>query len=170
MVHPAALIVANFFASFFLFLGTSSDENERVLFLRNLMGKTFVARNANDIPSPAKSGANDTSFSDIKTARYNPDSLHRLLKNICGLYQYDYWTYEWCHRYINNLIILIESSFPIIKRVRMSQFHLEPTEAGFVKAPNWSLGNYSRTIVVRENGDFLNESAPIYKVHIHLNI
>lgn len=55
-------------------------------------------------------------------------------------------------------------------RSRMNQFHMEPNEGGFVKSPNWSLGKYSRTIVVRRNGDFLNDSAPIMKVNqIHSN-
>ena len=45
---------------------------------------------------------------------------------------------------------------------------MEPTEGGFVKSPNWSLGNYSRSIVVRKNGDFLNDSAPIIKVSFYL--
>eukprot|EP01036_Dinobryon_divergens_P032936 gene32936-42623_t len=120
----------------------STNESERVLFVKNLMGKTFVARNAVD-----HTGVNESlMLEDIRSARYNADSLNRLLTNLCGLFQFEYWTYEWCHR------------------VKMSQFHMEPTESGFAKVPNWSLGNYSRSIVVRQNGDFLNDSAPIIKV------
>ena len=61
----------------------------------------------------------------------------------------------------------------LICRVRMGQFHFEPTENGFSKSPDWSLGNYSRTVVIRHNGDYLNDSAPIIKVsytHIHTYI
>ena len=34
----------------------SADESERVLFVKNLMGKTFVARNAVDVNATKKSG------------------------------------------------------------------------------------------------------------------
>ena len=53
-----------------------------------------------------------------------------------------------------------------MNRRMVSQFHVEQQENKFVKQPDWSLGKYSRTIVVREKGDFLNESAPIVKVSI----
>lgn len=46
----------------------------------------------------------------------------------------------------------------------ISQFHVEQHENKFVKQPDWSLGKYSRSIVVREKGDFPSDSAPIAKV------
>mmetsp|Transcript_29614 Transcript_29614/g.40696 ORF Transcript_29614/g.40696 Transcript_29614/m.40696 type:complete len:583 (-) Transcript_29614:57-1805(-) len=128
----------------------SLNISEKVLYIKNVVGKQFVARNAKDVNTEILSTSkrpNETAFfNDIKAANTNPESLHRLLSFTCGLFQHEYWTYEWCHR------------------SRMSQFHMEPTDGGFVKAPNWSLGNYSRSIIVRKNGDFLNESAPIVKV------
>lgn len=49
-------------------------------------------------------------------------------------------------------------------RREFSQFHLEQEPKRIVKAPDWSLGKYARTIVVRGRGEVGNPDVPIVKV------
>lgn len=82
--------------------GTLQDE-DKVLFVSNVMGKSFVVRNANDVYTEKSKTNNlkeEAMLSDIRMAKYKPDSLSRMLSSLCALFQQEYWTYEWCHRSI----------------------------------------------------------------------
>ena len=46
----------------------------------------------------------------------------------------------------------------------MRQFHSEIVAGRLERSPDYSLGKYDRTAVVRERGDYNNQSARIVKV------
>lgn len=74
---------------------------------------------------------------------YNPDVLQSRFDGICALLPNDYWNYEWCHR----------------KSAR--QFHLEQRDHHWHKSPDFSLGEYKRTLIVR---DLNAVPSPVVKV------
>ena len=49
-------------------------------------------------------------------------------------------------------------------RQDVRQFHLEVVAGRPERSPEYSLGSYKRTAVVRERGDLYNQSARIVKV------
>lgn len=74
---------------------------------------------------------------------FNLEAIHKKLQNYCSVLPIDYWNYEWCHQR------------------EVHQFHVEHRERGWVKEPNWSLGKYKRSVVVR---DLQLNPSPIVKV------
>lgn len=72
--------------------------------------------------------------------------INALLDGVCGMFHVQYWVYEWCH----------------MNEIR--QFHMEIVNGAVGRNPDWSLGSFQRSIVVRERGDFANFSAAIVKV------
>jgi hypothetical protein len=83
------------------------------------------------------------------------DHFHSMLGNVCETYWTDWWTYEWCHR-------------DVVHQFHITLFGDDKKPAGrgtrMVVDPNWSLGTFSRTLVVREGGDPHDKSAQILKV------
>ena len=58
-------------------------------------------------------------------------------------------------------------------RLEIRQFHLEMTAGELSRGPDYSLGIYQKTTVVRERGEYWNESARIIKVkgyHLMFNL
>lgn len=74
---------------------------------------------------------------------FNHQVLYSKLKNLCSILPLDYWNYEWCHQR------------------EVHQFHVEQRDRVWIKEPNWSLGKYKRTVVVR---DLKANPSPIIKV------
>jgi hypothetical protein len=62
------------------------------------------------------------------------------------------------------LINLLFSVFFSVNRKQFSQFHLEQDGRKLIRTPEWSLGKYVRTIVVRDRVDIANENAQIVKL------
>jgi hypothetical protein len=68
------------------------------------------------------------------------------LRGQCSIHASNYWDFEWCHR------------------SEIRQFHRDFVKGQYIRNPDWSLGVYERTAVIRERGDFTNVSASIVKV------
>lgn len=61
-------------------------------------------------------------------------------------------------------IIFRRTNYNLSIRQSVHQFHLEQRGNKFMKNPNWSLGSYKKTIIVRERAEVNNEKARIVKV------
>jgi hypothetical protein len=72
--------------------------------------------------------------------------LSKMLKGFCSILPMEYWAIEWCHR------------------VEVRQFHLEIVEGHAMRSPDYSLGTYERSAIIRERGDIQNKSARIVKM------
>ena len=72
--------------------------------------------------------------------------LSKMLKGFCGILPNDYWMIEWCHR------------------VEVRQFHVQIVEDQAMRSPDYSLGTYERSAIIRERGDLQNKSARIVKM------
>eukprot|EP00596_Hydrurales_sp_CCMP1899_P005544 CAMPEP_0119051236 /NCGR_PEP_ID=MMETSP1177-20130426/72918_1 /TAXON_ID=2985 /ORGANISM="Ochromonas sp, Strain CCMP1899" /LENGTH=413 /DNA_ID=CAMNT_0007030369 /DNA_START=378 /DNA_END=1619 /DNA_ORIENTATION=- len=114
-------------------------DNFGKLMIKNLEGETFAA---NVIQKKKVENKKDTDISDISI-------LASMMRGLCSVLPQDYWNIEWCFQ----------------KEVR--QFHLEVINDQAMRSPEYSLGVYKRTVVMRERGDFHNESAKIVKVVDH---
>ena len=84
---------------------------------------------------------------------YDVDFLDAQLDGHCAVLSMDWWTYEWCHK----------------QKVRQYhsfvEYKAEPVSTERIAVdPDWSLGQYTRSIVVRVGGDSHNYSAPITKI------
>lgn len=78
--------------------------------------------------------------------RYNINNLLKSLSSLCSVFSKDYWNYEWCQgKYV-------------------SQYHVHQQGNKFLKQPEWSLGSFSRSVVVRQDGQNTNTSSPIVKM------
>lgn len=84
---------------------------------------------------------------DLQDDIFNAQTLNQKLQSFCSILSLDYWNYEWCHHR------------------EVNQFHVEHKDRGWVKEPNWSLGRYKRSVVVR---DLKTVPSPITKVCIHI--
>lgn len=76
------------------------------------------------------------------------EQLPTSFDDFCAASSQDYWNIEWCHR----------------QDVR--QVHWEVAEGAVVRMPDWSLGQYDSSLIVRERGESYNTSARIIKVFI----
>ena len=77
----------------------------------------------------------------------NERLLDKKLEQFCGYHQGDaYWNFEWCHR----------------KEVR--QVHFEYEQDKLIRYPDWSLGKYARSQVIRAGNNAHNHSAVITHV------
>lgn len=88
----------------------------------------------------------------------DPDALSATLAHLCLVHPAQWWNYEWCHR------------------KSVSQFHIAGHEdvgyqsvavgsnPAWKRDPDYSLGTYTRSLVVREGGDSGNTSARILKI------
>jgi hypothetical protein len=77
----------------------------------------------------------------------NEKLLNIKLQDYCGYHQGDaYWNFEYCHR----------------KEVR--QVHFEYQHDKLIRSPDWSLGLYDKSRVIREGNDNANSSAVITHV------
>ena len=74
---------------------------------------------------------------------YDSQLLSSKLDSICSAMTVDYWTYEWCHQRA------------------VSQYHIVNTKSGAERSPEWSLGHFVSSEVVRERGENSNMSAAI---------
>ena len=72
--------------------------------------------------------------------------LSKMLKGFCGILPNEYWMIEWCHR------------------VEVRQFHVQIVEDQAMRSPDYSLGTYERSAIIRERGDLQNKSARIVKM------
>ena len=72
--------------------------------------------------------------------------LSKMLKGFCGVLPNEYWMIEWCHR------------------VEVRQFHVQIVEDQAMRSPDYSLGTYERSAIIRERGDLQNKSARIVKM------
>eukprot|EP01038_Epipyxis_sp_PR26KG_P014827 gene14827-19920_t len=117
--------------------------DEPVFYIRNKDHQLFQVKKRNE-----KKELKSNDQKDAKSMRhlYDVNLMNSALTDLCAVLQVDYWTYEWCYK----------------KELR--QFHIEQTGEAFVRSPDWSLGKYSRTIIIRKNGDSSNASAPITKM------
>ena len=66
----------------------------------------------------------------------------------CASFSRDYWNFEWCHR----------------QEIR--QVHWQLDEGKLSRSPDWSLGVYESSVVIRERNEAHNLSAPIVKVFL----
>lgn len=74
--------------------------------------------------------------------------LSNLLTNYCFTLPNDYWNVEWCHR----------------KEIKQFHYELNPVDSNHYRAPDYSLGVYKKSVVVKERGEYMNTSARIVKV------
>ena len=54
----------------------------------------------------------------------------------------------------------------MLSRREIRQFHLELVDGQPKRSPDYSLGTYYRTAIVRERGDYWNNTARIIKVNL----
>jgi hypothetical protein len=107
--------------------------------LTDFAGDTWLAY------TPTESTVDDEDDSDL----FDIDTLNSKLFGVCAVLPNEYWNYEWCHH----------------KEVR--QFHMDHKDGKWFKSPEWSLGKYKRTVIVRDLDVF---PSPIVKVHKYIYI
>jgi len=99
----------------------------------NLPNNEIFIRNLEGVPFSAKmKSADSVDFKSQYSFLYDEEKLAARFEGICSVLPIEYWNYEWCHRR------------------EFSQFHLEQEGRRIIKAPDWSLGKYVRTVVVRD--------------------
>jgi hypothetical protein len=126
----------------------SSEELGR-LFFRNEAGETveITSTSSEELEHRKKLEYQEQVAKDL-----TPIERINAMPKICLIFQVnsdDYWMFEWCHR----------------KMVR--QLHLEPDPMNphqVNRQPDWSLGSYVSTDIIRHGDDQTDESAPIKKV------
>lgn len=59
----------------------------------------------------------------------------RALKGVCTVVHLGWWNYEWCHR------------------KEVSQFHYEVINGVGVRKPQWSLGKFTHSTIIRDHDD-----------------
>lgn len=83
----------------------------------------------------------------INDIHRNQDLLARHLSGACITMPAQYWTYEVCHK------------------IEVRQAHMEFLHGGKVRRdPDWSLGHYTGTKIVRQNGDSSDKTSPIIQM------
>ena len=119
------------------------------------------------------------------------DDVMRLFEGNCYVYAGEYWNYEWCpKREVRQFHVehgAVEAFHPppqpndpspaeqaaIDALAKANGMHPPPPAhqahqlhqaQQLHRAPDWSLGQYKKKIVIRENGDNLNPSAAIIKI------
>ena len=93
----------------------------------------------------------------------------------------DYWVIEWCHRVevrqfhlevphtsprkqIRRDSLRLVTLSPCFPRGRASDILRQMIDGQAMRSPDYSLGTYERSAIVRERGDIQNKSARIVKV------
>ena len=103
-----------------------------------------------------KKASGSTAFDQL-----NIDKFHQLLENSCSLLYADWWVYEWCHRkklsQFHSVMVQTKDTVENGKVVKKGGVQMQ-------RDPEWSLGTFQRSLVVRVGGDPHNTSAPILKV------
>lgn len=149
--------------------GSLADRQEDIL--DALRENTFLDVKEEILPSQLANGTMylrnlEGQTHEIKTQDYNhqqgkrieipvitdANAVSKALEGVCAVLPIQYWNYEWCHR----------------KEIR--QVHIEVQNGKITRSPDWSLGSYERSIVVRERGDSTNTSAAIVKVIFSLSL
>lgn len=77
---------------------------------------------------------------------YDSQLLSSKLAERCSTITTDYWSYEWCHQRA------------------VTQFHIVNHKDGTDRHPQWSLGKFVSSEVVRERGESSNMSAAITQI------
>ena len=93
--------------------------------------------------------------------RLDIDKFHKLLENSCSMLYADWWVYEWCHR---KKLSQFHSVMVQTKDVAENGKVIKKGGVQMHRDPEWSLGTFQRSLVVRVGADPHNTSAPILKV------
>lgn len=116
-----------------LYLDISDSEYVNDLFaqyeaasIRNVDGEIYICSIRNEELSTK-------SIADSKGEQFK-DTL-RALKGVCTVVHLGWWNYEWCHR------------------KEVSQFHYEVINGVGVRKPQWSLGKFTHSTIIRDHDD-----------------
>lgn len=126
----------------------SSHEHQKIFF-RNEAGETVEISSTS---SEELEQQKRIEYEELLAKDLSPIERVNALPKICLVYHKnadDYWIFEWCHRKI------------------VHQVHLEPDPMNphlMLRQPDWSLGEYTSTDIIRYGDDQTNTSAPIKKV------
>lgn len=131
-----------------------SPLDQRMIHIRNDAGELVEVMMVDDEEMRRRQRQAQRKKQEAIAASYrpaNPLDLVNQIPSLCMVLQLpgEYWAVEYCHR----------------KEIR--QFHVEQDTSNpskVLRSPDWSLGTYISTNILRYGGDNTNESAPIRKV------
>ena len=128
--------------SFLVINNDTGDELANNFVLKNLEGSDFKIQLVKDISK--------NSAKHLNKPHISQRSLSKSLDGLCAFLNKEYWSFEWCHR----------------QDVR--QVHIEFSDSRVVRNPDWKIGSYETTSIIREGKEQHNHSAPIVQVYLML--
>jgi hypothetical protein len=117
-----------------------------IMYMKNLEGQRFSSFIKQFKPDKMYNYNNNKKI--YSTELYDIDALTNSLNDMCTFLSGSWWNYEWCHK----------------KEIR--QFHIDIDTVTNIanRNPDYSLGLYHHTEILREDVDMFNLTSPIIKM------